>query len=274
MAFDINSKANIAYKQVMGRAHTSNQRDFANEPYSSSPTILSQYVWGDVVATDPAVAQAAGVVSTLLTLNLSAVSGTDNVGGVHSSYLCRLGGTVPASLVGKINPITNAEYAPNDRVGNIIPAFIDDRYRPKLFANGVETPLLDASDWFCDTASGIVTQESDVPASMKNYATNGTLQAYVYIGRSVSETVTAAGLSTEYFDKLTVGNGITGNLNGTNKVFSFANTPNLNSEYIYLNGVLQMQPGDYTISGDTFTFENAPASDDLIVASYRVSAGG
>jgi len=72
----------------------------------------------------------------------------------------------------------------------------------------------------------------------------------------------------------------TGTINGTNKTFTLANTPNggicltltpsggqpqlLN----YSGNVNSLEPNDYTISGNTITFTVAPASGSSIYANY------
>ena len=61
-----------------------------------------------------------------------------------------------------------------------------------------------------------------------------------------------------------------GSINGSNANFSLAHTPVLNSEHVYLNGLLQ-EPGvgnDYSISDGTITFAVAPVSGDRIRVSY------
>lgn len=62
-----------------------------------------------------------------------------------------------------------------------------------------------------------------------------------------------------------------GTINGSNVTFTLAFTPVSGSEHLYLNGVLQ-KPGagnDYTISGATITYNNAPQTGDVLLASYR-----
>ena len=61
-----------------------------------------------------------------------------------------------------------------------------------------------------------------------------------------------------------------GTLNGVNTVFTLANTPETGTEMIFLNGILQNVGGsnDYTISGDTITFNNAPLATDTLLAWY------
>lgn len=279
MSFVDQSKANIAYKLALGKIHTNNNRESFNEPESTMPVVMGQFSWGEKLhPSDPTHASNAGIVSSLITLNLVAVSGTDGT-GTPSAYYCKLGGTVPADLVGKINPRTGVAYAANDRVGNIIPASAGAAYRPKLFKDAVETTPLDASDWFIDCFAGVVTQETDVPASMINYSTGGTVQAYIYIGKTIADAIgsaTAAASATSFHDKKTIGAGITGSLDGVNKTFVLDHIPDVNSEHVFLNGML-MNAGssvDYTISGNTITFSNEmiPQSVDSLLVSYRTTA--
>ncbi len=273
MAFLDTTKANIAYKQVLGKIHTNNNRESFNEPESTLPITLGQFAWADKVhPTTPGDSSNSGIVSSLLTFDLVAVSGTDGT-GVPSSYYCKLGAVVPSDLVGKINPRTGAAYAAYDRVGNFIPASVHSNYRPKLFKNSTETTPLDASDWFVDCFAGVVTQETDVPASMINYSTGSTVQAYVYIGKTISDAIIAAGSNIIFYDKKTVGNGITGVVDGSNVIFTLAATPDSGSEHIYINGVLQNAGGsnDYTISGSTITFASAIRVEDTLMVSYRAT---
>jgi hypothetical protein len=63
----------------------------------------------------------------------------------------------------------------------------------------------------------------------------------------------------------------TGTVNGVNATFTLANTPLANTEEIYLNGLLQ-EPGagnDYTISTNTITMLNIPATGDRLRVNYR-----
>jgi fiber protein len=63
----------------------------------------------------------------------------------------------------------------------------------------------------------------------------------------------------------------TGAMNGANATFTLANIPTLNTEEVFLNGLLQ-EPGagnDYTISGGTITMLSAPQSTDRLRVNYR-----
>lgn len=61
-----------------------------------------------------------------------------------------------------------------------------------------------------------------------------------------------------------------GTVNGSNTAFTLAGTPIAGSESVYLNGLLQDVGGgnDYTISGATITFVQAPVSGDRIRVNY------
>ena len=62
-----------------------------------------------------------------------------------------------------------------------------------------------------------------------------------------------------------------GIVDGVNKLFILTETPNLQSEHLFLNGLLQ-DPGeteDYVISGNTITFMDSPMEGSKIRCSYR-----
>lgn len=62
-----------------------------------------------------------------------------------------------------------------------------------------------------------------------------------------------------------------GAINGTNTIFTLANTPITGTEMVYYNGVLQDagSGNDYTISGGTITFTFTPQTGDKIRVSYN-----
>jgi hypothetical protein len=63
-----------------------------------------------------------------------------------------------------------------------------------------------------------------------------------------------------------------GLINGTNSIFSLAQTPSPSASLLlYRNGLLQLNGPNYTLTGTTVTFTAAPASTDSLEAYYRVS---
>lgn len=66
-----------------------------------------------------------------------------------------------------------------------------------------------------------------------------------------------------------------GTVNGSNVTFTLANTPPAAAGVmVVLNGVVQYQGIDYTVSGTTITFTSAPATGSSIFAYYGASGGG
>lgn len=65
----------------------------------------------------------------------------------------------------------------------------------------------------------------------------------------------------------------TGAINGVNTTFTLANTPESGTEMVFLNGLLQNlgAGNDYTISGTTITFNDAPATGDVLLVTYIVA---
>jgi len=189
MAFEIKSLASYAFKVLLGRTHTGNNRDLGNESIASAPIISAQRVWGQAVNPTPSDPSNFGIVSAQITLRLTPVSGT------LVSYTAGLDGAVPGFLVGLTNPLTGNIYGANDRVGNIIPQSFGDDYRPILRKNGVEVPPLDQSDWFLDAFAGVVTQENDGDSPLLNLGSGGTLDCYLYIGKSVETRLSEASSS-------------------------------------------------------------------------------
>lgn len=61
-----------------------------------------------------------------------------------------------------------------------------------------------------------------------------------------------------------------GTIDGSNAVFTLANTPLSGKLLLFLNGLLQDEGGsdDFTISGATITFNSAPLSGDKLAAHY------
>ena len=81
----------------------------------------------------------------------------------------------------------------------------------------------------------------------------------------------------QYVDDATSGMVVTrevptGDVNGSNMEFVLANTPNVGTEQVFVNGTLQQSGSgkDYLISGDTITFSYSPQSGDIILVNYIV----
>lgn len=61
-----------------------------------------------------------------------------------------------------------------------------------------------------------------------------------------------------------------GLINGTNTVFNLAHNPSPDASLqLFLNGALQELGVDYTLSGATITFADAPLTGSPLLAYYR-----
>lgn len=85
------------------------------------------------------------------------------------------------------------------------------------------------------------------------------------VSSTPSSSSAAAASSTNFADRETP----SGTVNGSNTVFTLANTPTAGSEHIWVDGVLQTYTTDYGLSGTTITFVSAPLTGSVIVSSYR-----
>jgi hypothetical protein len=61
-----------------------------------------------------------------------------------------------------------------------------------------------------------------------------------------------------------------GEIDSTNKVFFLRDTPENNSEHIFLNGLLQHKNLDYTMTGRRINFIDAPRTGSIVVCTYRI----
>ncbi len=59
-----------------------------------------------------------------------------------------------------------------------------------------------------------------------------------------------------------------GIINGTNTTFTLANTPLPDKESVFVNGLLQDDVEDYTITGKVITLTRAPRAGNKIVVTY------
>jgi hypothetical protein len=105
---------------------------------------------------------------------------------------------------------------------------------------------------------------------MLDYSTTGTIQAYVYIGAFVSDAI-SSGVVT-FVANQSIGSGITGIIDGSNRVFTLAYSPITGSLVLSLNGLIT---DDYSLVGPVITMgtgsipQTDPLYTDKLEASYR-----
>lgn len=245
---------------LLGKSLTGKNTYLYNEPFESSPIIHGENIWADSInRASPTHPSNYNIVSDFIDLDLIEIPGTNK-----TSYYCRLSETVPTSLLNKINPITKQLYSPYDRVGNLISNTFGFNFSPRLYYYDEEVTLLDESNWVLDHFAGIITQEYNKPINK--------LKAYVYIGRNIIQAIQVSNHRIIFYDRQTIDNGITGIVDGINDTFYLNNIPDLNSEYVFINGILQSNE-DYSILINKIIFSEftIPQIDDTLLISYRSS---
>jgi hypothetical protein len=182
MSFLTTTLAKAAFKKSLGKAHTSNEKDLANEALPSSFTLSSKDIFADDIPKLPSIAVSQGIAlecKDTYPLNLS-LDETSN----GNAYFVVVPDDPAHPLKTKDNPLTGLKYKTGDRVTRIIPQFYGDRYRPVLKKSGFEIPPLASENWFLDSFAGVLNSEVDL-----NLGTVGTLECYVYIGTMLNNAV-------------------------------------------------------------------------------------
>jgi hypothetical protein len=217
MALSNTSKILIAIKKLVGKAHTSNDKDLANEGLPSGLTVSSNTVFGEAIPTTAN--QTSDALYTILTgsgiagngqveylrFPASFILGTDTSSGRHSFEL-----KLPADYeANSKNPLAGTYPYKNNQSINItsgslqlVPPSYAAGFEAKPFSggnttkdNGTQIPVLDARDWNLDYFNGILFQQ-DPPGTGDHADNPDYVQGYLYIGKYlnnvVSEAATAA----------------------------------------------------------------------------------
>mgnify|MGYP001167579837 CR=1 FL=1 len=214
MALSDTSKTLISIKKLVGKAHTSNDKDVSNEGLPSGITIAANTVFGQSIPTT--INQTNDALYTILTgsgltgngqveyLRFPAtfINGTDTASGRHGFEL-----KLPADYESNSkNPLAGTYPFKNNQIINItsgslqlVPPSFAAGYEGKPFHagnttkdNGTQIPVLDARDWNLDYFNGVFFQQD--PPGTGDHANNPDhVQAYLYIGQFTSDAIAAAG---------------------------------------------------------------------------------
>lgn len=189
MAFLVKTAASAAFKRLLGKAHTDNDRGIGNETVISGFNFNGADIYGQSIAyNNPTTAQSNGVCSALITLTLEADSGSNG-----HAYFAKLpiGWVNPDStrfLNKSGSPAVAGDYIKDTNI-SIISGAYGNAFTPIVYNNGTQVPPSDSSDWVFDTYAGILTQEGSDDGSMISYGTTGTVNCYFYIGKTILEQI-------------------------------------------------------------------------------------
>ena len=208
MALSDTSKILISIKKLVGKAHTSNDKDVANESLSSGISLSSNNIFGQLIpahtgsATNYHILSSSSGVAVVEFLRMSAsfIAGTDTSNGRHGFSL-------------KL-PDDYATYSKNPKKGTdpfvngreiylttgslqLVPPSFDSDYEAKAYHTGsgqTQIAVLDSRDWSLDYFNGVFFQQD--PAGTGDQATNPRyIDAYLYIGKYADEGFFNSGLS-------------------------------------------------------------------------------
>ncbi len=301
MALSDTSKILIAIKKLVGKAHTSNDKDLANEGLPTGLTVSSNTVFGEKIPTTAN--QTNDALYTILTgsgitgngqveylrFPASFILGSDTSSGRHSFEL-----KLPADYeANSKNPKAGTYPFLNNQSINItsgslqlVPPSYAPGFEAKPFSggnttkdNGTQIPVLDARDWNLDYFNGILFQQ-DPPGTGDHADNPDFVQGYLYVGKYLGEVVTS-GSETSANGNL-IFNEYVGQANGTNTFFTLDNTPtSAKNVSIFVNGLLQMPATsitsapfqDYSITGSNvyFTTASLPEQGSIIMANYTTN---
>lgn len=93
-----------------------------------------------------------------------------------------------------------------------------------------------------------------------------------YIDTAISNLITQTQIYKTFYDYQTLGHGITGLLNGVNKIFTLDHSPDVSSLTIFINGLLQ-NSNTYALVSNIITFNlnvELTAQDFLVVSYYTI----
>lgn len=130
-------------------------------------------------------------------------------------------------------------------------------------------PSFDGSNAATIVASGLTNSNLSGSAGITNanlanstITINGTP---VSLGGSITVSGTGGDLTASNF---VFNETPSGAVNGSNTVFTLANTPTTGTVRVYLRGLRRKLTTEYTISGSTITFVTAPLTGDFIIVDY------
>jgi hypothetical protein len=187
-------------------------------------------------------------------------------GGIYS-FNGRKGAVAPATADYTAAQVTNAvdatqTYADPVWLSSVSPAKVGNGVN-QWNANKINNQALNL------LASGLYYFTLGVPSSITGNASD-----CVHVdGSSGACGSGGSGAGVTLVDNETPG----GTVDGSNRVFTLAYSPNAGSLKLYLNGVRMEAPSDYTLAGFTLTFtagQGAPPAASILLADYEIGGAG
>lgn len=219
MSLTYSSQAQIAFKNIFGKAQTEPKKGILNEFYGQSFNIPSSNVWSDSISGNPSTDTIQGITVEVVA-DLILIPGSNNHAFTSvwpSSPPIGIDirtGTTFSYGVGTLNGISAG-----DRLVNVISPSFGFSYSaiPFITYPSVQIPFLDPKDWIYQYNSGIFYQEN-VVGNTPSY-----VKVYPYLGNTLN--------LTGGYENIRV------SATGTNDYYSITTTPLIStysSNYLYL----------------------------------------
>ena len=198
-ALSDDSKLNLSFKKVLGKAQTSNTKEVSNEGIGSNISMGASTVFGYAPPTPVSSSfyTILGGVAEMVSLVATPIAGTKDSNGRYQSFALSL----PADYQTKSsNPNKGSGFYVNGQVLNettgtlqIIPPSFGTNYTALVYHTSSATtqiPALDARDWVLDYFNGIFFQQ-DPPSDSDENPTH--VDAFIYIGDYALTRMTGSG---------------------------------------------------------------------------------
>ncbi len=208
MALSDSSKILISIKKLVGKAHTSNDKDVANEGLPSGLTLASNTIFAQTIPVHTGSSAEYEILSNslgegvveFLRFSASFIAGTDTSSGRHGFQLKLPDDYQTNSKNPKKGtyPFLNQQsvFITSGTLQLIPPSFDSDYEGKPYHTSGGETriPVLDARDWSLDYFNGIFFQQ-DPPGTGDHAENPSYIDAYLYIGEFSDKGVFSSGMS-------------------------------------------------------------------------------
>ncbi len=187
-ALSDDSKLNLSFKKVLGKAQTSNTKEVSNEGIGSNISMGASTVFGYAPPTPVSSSYYTilGGVAEMVSLVATPIDGTKDGNGRYQAFALSLPTDYQAS---SSNPNKGSGFYVNGQVLNettgtlqLIPPSFGANYTALVYhtsSGPTQIPALDARDWVLDYFNGIYFQQDPPADSDENPAY---VDAFIYIG--------------------------------------------------------------------------------------------
>jgi|TARA_R110001583_G_scaffold48919_8_gene153118 hypothetical protein len=293
MALSDTSKTLISIKKLVGKAHTSNDKDVANESLPTGITLASNTIFAQTIPVHTgATAQyeilsnslGSGVVE-FLRLSASFINGTDTSDGRHGFQLNLPDDYETNSKNTKAGtyPFKNQQaiYITSGSLQLIPPSF-DSDYEAIPYHTGsgqTQIPVLDSRDWSLDYFNGIFFQQ-DPPGTGDQSTNPRYIDAYLYIGEFSDKGIFSSGLSgsltqlTDGTSFLSAGGDITIVSSSNGPINIASNAQEQRKKFVYEVTSSHESSATLDIAGINFSLvDNDPNRIDVFINGQLMTSG-